>query len=135
MVQFTINYEGDLHCSLTHGPSGAVITTDAPIDNHGRGEAFSPTDLCSASLGACMATVMGIEAQKHKVELSGMRITVEKYMVADPLRRIGTLNVSIYMPPINDEKIKTILKNTANTCPVKRSLSSDIEINIEWHWA
>ncbi|MBL7973668.1 MAG: OsmC family protein [Candidatus Kapabacteria bacterium] len=132
MVRFEISYEGDLHCSLTHGPSGSVISTDAPVDNHGRGATFSPTDLCAASLGACMATVMGIEAQKRNLDLTGLQISVEKIMTNVPVRKIRKLIVELTMPRTYSEEDYTTLQHIAHTCPVKESLNPDIDIEIIW---
>src|SRR6185503_15174463 len=91
-------YEGGLHCRLTHGPSGATLPTDAPKDNMGKGEAFSPTDLVATALGTCMLTTMGIVAQRHNIDMSGARVRVTKEMVTQPTRRIGRLGVEIVMP-------------------------------------
>lgn len=132
MVRFDISYEGDLHCSLVHGPSGSVISTDAPVDNHGRGATFSPTDLCAASLGACMATVMGIEAQKRNLDLTGLTVTVEKIMANVPVRRIRKLIVELTMPRAYADDDYAALQHTALTCPVKESLHPDIELDIFW---
>src|SRR5436309_13566194 len=98
MVKISIDYLGDLHCVATHGPSGAVLETDAPKDNEGRGESFSPTDLVATALGSCMLTVMGIVARRHGWPLEGARAKVEKHMVSEPVRRIGKLPVRIDMP-------------------------------------
>src|ERR1700733_9892829 len=97
MVKISMVYEGQLHCTLTHGPSGSVIQTDAPKDNMGRGEAFSPTDLVAAALGSCMLTVMGIAAQRHNIDLKGTTVEVSKEMVTTPMRRIGTITITFHM--------------------------------------
>lgn len=133
MVQFEVSYEGDLHCSLTHLPSGAVIATDAPVDNHGKGMAFSPTDLCSVSLGACMITVMGIAANTHNININGIKARVTKEMQSQPIRKIAKLTVDMWLPRSYSEKEFAILQHTALTCPVKQSLASDIEVVLNWH--
>src|SRR6185436_20829407 len=95
MIQITIDYLGELRCHATHGPSQNTFITDAPVDNHGRGESFSPTDLVATALGTCMATVMGIFAERHGIDLKGMSVTVKKEMVQTPVRRIGRLPAEI----------------------------------------
>ncbi len=130
MVKTTMIYEGDLHCKLTHGPSGAVIVTDAPKDNQGKGEAFSPTDLVAAALGSCMLTVMGITSRGHGINMTGATAEVEKEMVTTPIRRIGKISVKIQMPAgINIEK-RGLLEKAAHSCPVHKSLSHDVELPI-----
>lgn len=119
-------YEGDLRCRLTHGPSGDEITTDAPVDNMGKGEAFSPTDLLAASLGSCMLTVMGIAAQRHQINLKGASVDVEKEMVTQPFRRIGKLTVKIKMPEGIAPDQRKLLEDTALNCPVHKSLHPDV---------
>jgi uncharacterized OsmC-like protein len=104
------------------------------VDNHGKGERFSPTDLMSTSLGTCMLTVMGIKAKSMRFDLNGVEIEVEKIMKAEP-RRVGGINLFFHIPDnlVNiDEKTKAILKNTGNTCPVMYSIHPDIEVNIDW---
>lgn len=133
MVEMTVTYEGDLHCLLQHGPSGVTITTDAPVDNMGRGESFSPTDLLAASLASCMATTMGIAAKKNDWELTGTRITIKKEMVADPLRRIGRLVVDIYLNAVFADKDMKVLTNAVTTCPVKLSISERIMVPVTFH--
>src|SRR5512146_333687 len=93
MVQVDVSYEGSLRCVARHGPSGATLTTDAPVDNMGRGAAFSPTDLVATALGTCMLTIMGIVAQRHNIDISGATVSVTKEMAALPVRRIGRLTV------------------------------------------
>ena len=134
MVEVKIDYEGGLHTRAVHGPSSAVLQTDAPVDNQGRGEAFSPTDLLAAALGSCMLTVMGIVAQRHDWRLEGARARVEKHMVEDPTRRVGRLVVELDFPALIPESARETLLNAANTCPVKQSLHSEIEIDLRPHW-
>ncbi|MEE3327795.1 MAG: OsmC family protein [Myxococcota bacterium] len=134
MVEVKIDYEGGLHTRAVHGPSSAVLQTDAPVDNQGRGEAFSPTDLLAAALGTCMLTVMGIVAQRHDWALEGTRARVEKHMVEDPIRRVGRLLVELDFPASVPEAARETLLNAANTCPVKQSLHTEIEIDLRPHW-
>jgi len=133
MVEMTITYEGDLHSTIRHGPSGVVISTDAPIDNQGRGESFSPTDLLAASLASCMATTMGIAAAKHEWVLTGTRIVVKKEMTADPLRRVGRLIVDIFLNAPFDDKEMKVLTNAVTTCPVKLSISDRVQVPVTFH--
>lgn len=133
MVEMTITYEGDLHCSIKHGPSNVVISTDAPLDNQGRGESFSPTDLLAASLASCMATTMGIAAAKNEMELKGTRVVVKKEMTADPLRRIGRLVVDIFLNAPFDDKEMKVLTNAVTTCPVKLSISDRVLVPVTFH--
>lgn len=133
MVKSTTIYEGGLHCSLVHEPSGAMVATDAPVDNNGKGEAFSPTDLVGAALAACMSTIMGIVAARKGIALEGMKVEVAKHMSAAP-RRIGKLEVVINVPLPADHPDRKMLENAALACPVKQSLHPDIEIPITWNW-
>lgn len=134
MVRIDIQYEGELHCAVVHTPSGVQLSTDAPTDNQGRGASFSPTDLLATSLGTCMATIMGIAAARHEVELSGMRVTVLKTMVADPERRVGKLQVVFHVPIDPGEKLRTLLERAAAHCPVHHSLHPDIEVATLYRW-
>lgn len=130
MVKIEMIYEGDLHCRLTHGPSGKEIVTDAPKDNQGRGEAFSPTDLVAAALGSCLLTVIGIASRTQGINMKGATATVEKEMITTPFRRIGKITVNIHMPAgINIEK-RAILEAASHTCPVQRSLNAGVETPI-----
>jgi len=134
MVKVTINYEGGLRCAATHGPSGQALHTDAPVDNHGRGESFSPTDLVATALGACMATIMGIAADRHQIDLRGMEIEVTKEMSADAPRRIAKLATTIKVPLSPDHPQCALLENAALTCPVHKSLSAEMEKPVEFRW-
>ena len=135
MVKIDIVYEGDLHCRLTHGPSGDVIQTDAPVDNNGKGEAFSPTDLLAASLGSCMMTVMGIAAKRQGVELKGTTIHVEKEMITAPVRRIGKITVAFTMCKGIPFDKREILERAAHACPVHKSLHPDVETPITFNYS
>lgn len=131
----SIIYEGNLRTVCTHLRSGSKIETDAPVDNNGNGERFSPTDLVATALGTCMLTIMGMRAREMKVKLEGVRIEVEKIMKADP-RRIGGINLTFHFPDslVVDEEQKGILEHAAHTCPVMYSIHPDIEVNVLFHW-
>ena len=135
MVEITVRYEGNLRCKATHGPSGSTLLTDAPKDNHGKGEAFSPTDLVAAALPSCIMTIMGIVAQRHGVALEGMTATTQKVMATDPPRRIGSLKTVVRVPLPADHPQRQQLENAAHTCPVHKSLSAGIDAPIEFVWA
>ena len=132
MVNIQINYSGQLRCNATHGPSGCEITTDAPVDNHGRGESFSPTDLVATALSSCIATIMGIYADKHDIDLTGLKIDVEKHMSTDAPRRIAKLPLTIHMPDGIDDQHRTALEKVATHCPVHHSIHPDIEVSVEF---
>ncbi len=134
MVNININYDGELRCTATHTPSGSTLSTDAPLDNNGKGETFSPTDLVATALANCMATIMGIVAERKGISLAGMNLRVEKHMSVDLPRRISKLPVTINMPMAEDDKYKDLMINAALTCPVHQSLHSSIDIPIEWVW-
>jgi putative redox protein len=134
MVEIRMRYEGDLHCVSVHGPSGTDLATDAPVDNQGRGESYSPTDLVATALGTCMLTTMGIVARKNGWNMNGASASVEKSMVADPIRRIAKLEVKVRMPEVLDEAARKTLEQTAETCPVQKSISSAIQVPIAFEW-
>jgi uncharacterized OsmC-like protein len=134
MVTITGEYQGDLHCSAAHGPSGNVLSTDAPKDNQGRGEAFSPTDLVATGFATCIATTMAIFARKHGVDLNGLRYEVTKEMSTDAPRRISRLTARLWMPEDARKVPAGILERAANTCPVHQSLSPSVERVIEFIW-
>lgn len=134
MVEVKIDYKGELHCTALHGPSGALIETDAPLDNQGRGEAFSPTDLVATALGSCMATIMGIAARQKEVDLKGMTIRVEKEMSAALPRRIRRLSVEIKMPIAKEHPSAELLQAAAMGCPVNQSIHPEIEVPVLWIW-
>ncbi len=133
MVKCSLMYEGGLHCTLRHEPSGACVSTDAPIDNHGKGESFSPTDLMCSATAACMCTIMGIYAQEHGVDLEGMRVEVLKGMNENP-RRIARIAIDIYVPLPEDTPHRAALSDCVMGSPAMRSLHPDIEVPIAWHW-
>ena len=130
----TVEYNGALRTTCTHLKSGSFFETDAPTDNHGRGERFSPTDLMATSLATCMITVMGIKARSMGFDLDGVKIEVLKIMKADP-RRVGGIDLTFHIPgtlKTKKEKTKTIMRNTGNTCPVMLSIHPDIEVKVDW---
>ncbi len=127
MATVTTLYSGSLRTEATHEQSGTVIITDAPLDNHGRGEAFSPTDLLAASLGSCMITLIGISAKNHGFNIDGTKASITKFMAANP-RRVSAIEVILDFPQvIYEAKIKNIIEKAALTCPVAVSLHPDIE--------
>ncbi|MFD0894600.1 OsmC family protein [Luteolibacter ambystomatis] len=134
MVEIRIDYEGDLHCNALHVPSGNRIATDAPVDNNGRGEAFSPTDLVATALGACMATVIGIVAKRKEIPVEGMKVVVRKHMSEDLPRRIAKLEVDMTIPLSADHPERKVLESAARGCPVHHSLHPDIEVVMNWTW-
>jgi uncharacterized OsmC-like protein len=134
MVEISIKYLGDLRCEARHEPSGTVITTDAPVDNEGRGESFSPTDLAATSLGACMLTIMGIAARKQGVNLGDTQVKVLKEMTAQPPRRIAKVTVVFTIPlPASHEK-RAMLEEAARNCPVHLSLDPGVEQDMRFDW-
>lgn len=134
MIEIRIDYEGQLHSTAVHGPSGAILSTDAPVDNEGKGESFSPTDLLATALGTCMATVMGIAARRKEIALEGMKLQVRKHMAEDSPRRVAKLEVEIHMPIAEGHPERKLLQSTANGCPVRNSIDPQIEVPITWHW-
>lgn len=129
-----ITYEGNLHTASIHLQSGTRITTDAPVDNHGLGTSFSPTDLVANALGCCMLTVMGIKARDMNVELAGTKVDITKVMAASP-RKIGEIQVVFHFPRLDlDEKTRIILERTARTCPVELSLNEDVKRTVIFNW-
>lgn len=132
MVQIDVTYQGGLRCRAVHGPSGTELVTDAPVDNHGKGESFSPTDLVATALGVCIPTIMGIVAEREKIDLTSLRITVQKEMSADPPRRIAKLTTRIVMPKGLTEQQRAKLEKVAHTCPVHQTLQGKVDMPIEF---
>ncbi len=130
-----IIYRGTLRCEAKHLQSGSIIETDAPTDNRGKGDRFSPTDLLCVSLATCITTTMGIKADDMKINLTDTTVEVTKHMLPDP-RRVAKIEVTLNMPSTLqlDEKDKIILERVGNNCPVTKSLHPDLEINIEYNW-
>lgn len=135
MVKSNAVYLGELHCEATHGPSKKMIETDAPVDNNGRGEAFSPTDLVGAALSTCILTTMAIVAQRDGVDFKNAKAEVEKHMVDTPKRRIGKLVLKITLPASIPQDYRKKIEHIAHACPVHRSLHPDIEIPVEFTYA
>lgn len=135
MVEIHAIYEGGLRCSAIHGPSGSAIETDAPVDNHGKGERFSPTDLAATSLGTCMMTIMGIYAEKNGIDLTGTKVRVLKEMTPEPPRRIAKLTVEMTLPLPVDHPRREALERAALGCPVYLSLHPEIEKAVTFAWA
>ncbi len=135
MVESNIVYKGSLRCEATHGPSGQMILTDAPKDNMGKGEAFSPTDLVGAALGACMLTIIGIIGKKGNINVDGAKAHVTKEMTTEGVRRIKKLAVTITFPKNYSDKEKKLLENGAMTCPVHKSLHPDVESPVTFSYS
>ena len=130
----TVVYNGELRTTCTHLRSGNSFETDAPIDNNGKGERFSPTDLLATSLANCMLTTMGIRSKNLNIDLKGIKVEVEKIMKPDP-RRVAGINLIFHIPENlsgAEEKDKEFLKNIAKNCPVAKSIHPDIEVNVNW---
>lgn len=138
-VEIDIVYQGQLRSIATHGPSGTRLTTDAPADNQGKGESFSPTDLVATALGTCVMTMMGIVAERNQLDLAGTKIHVVKEMIQQPVRRIGALRVTVTFPADKASRLtandRAKLEAAAHHCPVHKSLHPDIEAPIEFAYA
>lgn len=133
-IEIFLEYEGELRTRAVHGPSSTTLVTDAPVDNHGRGESFSPTDLVATALGSCMLTLMGLAARARDLDISGTRVRIEKHMVADPQRRIERLPAQIEVPrPIPPEH-RAALEHAAETCPVRLSIHPRIDVPLQFAW-
>lgn len=130
MVVIEGRYAGELRCEATHGPSQSKLLTDAPADNMGRGEAFSPTDLVATALGTCIVTTMAIVAERRGIAFEGVRFAVEKHMASAPTRRIARLPVTVFLPASLPVEERQILERAAHTCPVNASLRSDVDAPI-----
>lgn len=134
MVEIKLSYEGNLHCSALHVPSGNTLVTDAPLDNNGLGQAFSPTDLLATALGSCMATVIGILAKRKEIAVEGMAVTVRKFMSEDQPRRVKRLELDLDMPLPGSHPDRKLLESAARGCPVHHSIHPDIEVVMNWIW-
>ncbi|RZK23012.1 MAG: OsmC family peroxiredoxin [Hymenobacter sp.] len=128
----TARYEGHLRTEATHVASGTHIQTDAPVDNHGRGEAFSPTDLVGTALGTCILTTMAIVAERHQVDLVGSTISVKKTMTQEPPRRIAQFDVELYLPAALSDTDRALMERVAHTCPVALSLNPEIRQEVRF---
>ncbi len=133
MVRMTAKYVGEKHCEAIHEPSKSIIETDAPKDNQGRGEKFSPTDLVGTALATCMLTTIAIVAERDGIDIKNSTISVEKEMASDP-RRIANLKITFHLPKSFSEEMKRKLEFVANTCPVKKSLHPDLQTPIEFKY-
>ena len=129
----SIIYKGNLRCEAEHLQSKSTIQTDAPTDNRGKGERFSPTDLLCVSLATCMLTTMGIKANDLGVDISESKADVTKHMAADP-RRVSKIEVSLTLPSKTGEKERLILEKSGNNCPVAKSVHPDIKLVLNYHW-
>ena len=125
-------YQGELRCKASHGPSGTELETDAPTDNQGKGEHFSPTDLVATSLSTCILTIMGIVAERHGWDLKGCEARVEKTMSSEAPRRIAQLTVWVSLPAHLDAQQRAVLQRAGEQCPVKRSLEGAISMELHW---
>jgi putative redox protein len=132
MVSFHLVYEGHLRCEAAHDASGVRIVTDAPVDNHGRGGSFSPTDLVATGLGVCMLTTIGIATQDEQITLDGSRVYVEKHMSADPPRRIARIVVRIEIAAGIAKDQRSRIEHIARTCPVAKSIHPDISVDLQF---
>lgn len=130
----SIMYEGDLRCSATHIQSGTTIETDAPTDNRGKGEKFSPTDTLCVSLATCLITTMALKGKDMNIEFKNTRIEITKHMLKDP-RRVGEIDIAVHFPPLEiTHEQRSLLESTGNNCPVAKSLHPDLKTNIRYHW-
>ncbi|MGY6090338.1 OsmC family protein [Avibacterium paragallinarum] len=129
----TLHYTGDLHNDMVHLQSGDKISTDAPVDNNGKGEAFSPTDLLAVSLAACAMTIMGIKAKALDLDLRGTRVEIEKEMALNP-RRVARVSLDFYLSQGLDENSRRVLEEAAHTCPVSKSLSAELVQEFRFHY-
>lgn len=134
MTKINLHYEGDLQFRAAHELSGTVLMTDAPIDNHGKGSSFSSTDLVATALGSCMGTIMGIVAERHGINLTGMTISVEKEMTKTQPRRIDSLKVEIHIPHTVSVENQKRLELAASTCPVHHSLHPDVKVDVKYDY-
>lgn len=134
MVTITSSYDGGLRCTATHGPSRVTLVTDAPVDNHGKGESFSPTDLVATAVANCMMTVMAIAAERHGVDVKGTTVTIGKEMSSDAPRRITGLRSVMTIPLPPDHPRRALLEGAALSCPVKKSIAPEIDASVEFRW-
>jgi putative redox protein len=134
MVKIEIEHPGGLHSEAVHTQSGTRLQTDAPLDNQGKGESFSPTDLVATALGTCMTTTMDLYAKRIGVSINGTKAIVVKHMVSQPVRRIGKLEVVVEVPLPADHPERANLERVALNCPVLKSLHPDLEIPVSFSW-
>ncbi|MCD0462808.1 OsmC family protein [Roseiconus lacunae] len=133
-VEIHAVYSGSLGCKATHGPSRRELETDAPVDNGGKGESFSPTDLVATALGTCILTILGLVSERHDLDLTGTEVRVTKEMIQKPVRRIGALRCVVAIPAglVEEPAMRTRLETAARHCPVHQSLHPDIDAPIEF---
>lgn len=133
-VEIDTEYFGGLRCDATHGPSGMTLSTDAPTDNGGKGESFSPTDLVATALGTCIMTILALVAERNGVDLKGTKVHVTKKMITEPIRRVGALPAVVTVPggAVDDPEMRKKLENAARNCPVHHSLHPDIDAPIDF---
>ena len=130
----TVVYKGDFRCECTHLQSGTVIETDAPTDNRGKGERFSPTDTLCVALATCMITTMALRAGNMKIDLARTELEITKHMLSEP-RRIGKIEIILNFPPLQlEEQDRMILQKIGDTCPVMKSLHPDLEVVAQYKW-
>ena len=134
MVEIKLNYQGGLRCSAVHTPSGNTLVTDAPLDNNGRGQAFSPTDLLATALASCMATVIGIVAKRKGIAVEGMTVVTRKFMTDTAPRKIRRLELDLSLPLPASHPERAVLESAACGCPVYQSIHPDIEVLLRWTW-
>jgi putative redox protein len=135
LVKIEVDYLGDLGCKVTHIPSGNSFLTDAPLDNNGKARYISPTDLLCASVAACVSTIMGMKANANGIDLTGMKVTAVKEMENEPFRRISKVNIDICFPHKLSDKDFKIMENVTKTCPVTKSLSTELDMNFSFSFA
>ena len=131
-VDIDIAYQGDLHCKATHRPSGKSFLTDAPLDNGGKADTFSPTDLVATALGTCILTVMDLTARRHDLDITGTTVHVTKEMASTPVRRIGAITVTITMAKNFSAEDRARLELAGSSCPVKQTLHPDVNVNLKF---
>ncbi|QDV07447.1 OsmC-like protein [Planctomycetes bacterium Poly30] len=134
MATIEIRYEGQLRTQAVHLQSSTELITDAPTDNQGKGESFSPTDLVATALGSCMLTIMGIVAERHGWDLSAATASVNKVMTSEPVRRIARLEVEIRVPGPFEAKVRTALEKAALGCPVHATLGANVDMPVTFRW-
>jgi putative redox protein len=134
MVEMTVEYQGELRSTATHGPSKTKLNTDAPVDNMGKGESFSPTDLLAASLTTCMLTTMAIAASRNNINIGQPTAKVVKEMTTAPTRRVARLPMEIIVPAQLSDEERQKMRNAALTCPVAKSIHPDIEVPVTFYW-
>jgi putative redox protein len=134
MVSISLTYLGDLRCEAVHGPSGVRLTTDAPVDNQGKGESFSPTDLMATAYGTCMSTIMGIVAKRDGIALGRFTAAIEKHMTAAPPRRIAKLELRFALPASLSAAERSKLEAAARACPVALSTSAEVQVVVTFSY-